>query len=328
MTDTPATDVSAAPLAYLKADGTGNDFIVLLDPDDTLTLEPASIVAWCNRHTGIGADGVLRILRRSDGSFFMDYRNADGTVAETCGNGLRVVAHVLRRAGLIAPGAHTIGTRGGDVRVRVPDAGDITVSMGVAVTLTDALVVRPALGSCLPAIAVLMPNPHAVAFVDDLQALQLGTSPTHTPVAALPDGANYEFVHARTADHIRMRVFERGVGETLSCGSGACAAAVVAAQRAGAVAPWRMRVDVPGGTLWVDQDAGGVVSLTGPAQVTAEGVLPGAVPTEPQTSFAAPDAHLAQLDPARPGTAVTEPSSAGQFGDSGTVEPDSAGGKR
>ena len=309
MTDISTTGATAEPVPYLKADGTGNDFIVLLDPDDTLDLTPASIVAWCDRRTGIGADGVLRIVRRGDGSFFMDYRNADGTLAETCGNGLRVVAHVLHRAGLVDAGAHTIGTRGGDVRVQVPGTGDITVSMGTAVTLPESLVVQQAGGVELPAVAVLMPNPHAVAFVEDLQTLgPLSASPTHAPAATLPDGANYEFVEVRAADHIRMRVFERGVGETLSCGSGACAAAVVAADRAGAVAPWRMRVDVPGGTLWVDGGVSGEVSLTGPAQVTAEGVLPSgaATPGEPtaavdaanSSSSPAADRNPPQPDPA------------------------------
>ena len=271
-----ASDAARTPgtLAYLKGDGTGNDFIVVLDVADEHVISAAAVQAWCDRDRGVGADGLLRIVQRDDDTFFMDYRNADGSLAEICGNGLRVVGHVLRANKLLAPGEHTLGTRGGDVRVTIPADGNITVVMGRAQELSEALTVHVAGVEAYAARAVLMPNPHAVACVADISAVgDLNVSPTHEPTAVLPDGANYEFVEVVNAHHIRMRVFERGVGETKSCGSGACAAALVAARNANLTQPWQMRVDVPGGTLHVAADAEGVLSLTGPAQVTSSGVL-------------------------------------------------------
>lgn len=269
-------DVIHAPgtIAYLKADGTGNDFIVVLDEADEHVISTEAVRAWCNRESGIGADGLLRIVRRVDGTFFMDYRNADGSLAEICGNGLRVVGHVLRANNVLAAGEHTLGTRGGDVRVTIPVDGDITVVMGHAQEISEKLMVQVSAGELIPAHAVLMPNPHVVAFVADVSEVgDLSTSPTHEPAAVLPEGANYEFVEVVNAHHIRMRVFERGVGETQSCGSGACAAAFVAACEAQLTQPWQIRVDVPGGMLHVTSDAQGILSLAGPAQVTASGVL-------------------------------------------------------
>lgn len=258
---------------YLKADGTGNDFIVVLDVNDEYDIPASAVQRWCDREHGIGADGLLRVVRRADGSFFMDYRNADGSLAETCGNGLRVVGHVLRINQLLHAGEHVLGTRGGDVAVNIPASSDITVEMGRADERLDSLTVQLADGSAMAARAVFMPNPHAVVFVSDVSHIDLTVSPSHEPALVLPDGANYEFIEVISEHHIRMRVFERGVGETKSCGSGACAAAVVAAHEASLTEPWQMRVDVPGGTLMVTCSDGGVLSLTGPAQVTATGTL-------------------------------------------------------
>jgi diaminopimelate epimerase len=272
--DATGAAASARAVPYLKADGTGNDFVVVLDLEGALDIPAAAVRQWCDRDHGVGADGLLRIVRIADGSFFMDYRNADGSLAETCGNGLRVVAHVLRTHELIESGEHALVTRGGIATVSVPATEDITVGMGLAKVLPEELTVMTADGRALSARAVLMPNPHAVAFVDDVDALgDLAISPTHEPIQVLPDGANYEFIQQMGADHIRMRVFERGVGETKSCGSGACAAAVIAADALKLQAPWTVRVDVPGGTLTVTQDSTGEVSLTGPAQVTASGTV-------------------------------------------------------
>ncbi len=207
----------------------------------------ASLVrALCDRRLGIGADGVLVVARTAAHAevadlaevapWFMDYRNADGSVAQMCGNGARVfVAHLLEE-GLASTGSFHIATRGGARRVMVDEDGAIHVDMGRAEFLErDDIMVRlaesePGAPRLAPPSGVLMPNPHAVTWVDDVDAAgSLLAAPVVTPVEAYPEGVNVEFVRVLAADHLQMRVFERGVGETLSCGTGACAAAVATA---------------------------------------------------------------------------------------------------
>ncbi len=278
---------------FVKGHGTGNDFVVLPDVDGRLDLTADLVAALCDRRTGIGADGVLRVVRAfldPDGAphadearYFMDYRNADGSVAEMCGNGIRVFARYLVDALLLPAGEHRIATRAGVRRVVVPPRGDVSVAMGPA-TFPGPDDVRvevadPAAGQqgAWPATAVDLGNPHAVVVVDGLAAPgRLLDPPRVTPAAAFPGGVNVEFVVERGAGEIAMRVFERGVGETLSCGTGACAAYAVARRRARAAGtdrpgPWT--VDVPGGRLGLDDDSDGGVVLTGPAELVAAGEL-------------------------------------------------------
>jgi len=251
---------------FVKGHGTANDFVVLPDVDGELD---ASLVrALCDRRTGIGADGVLRVVPGED-HFFMDYRNADGSIAETCGNGLRVFARYLVSAGLVPAGEMTIDTRSGARQVTVPaDGGDITVDMGQATRLTDAEV---SVGtSSWKAAGWSMGNPHLVV-VDaaPIDELDLSVPPSVDPAAAYPDGVNVELLEPVGDRHLRMRVHERGVGETQSCGTGACAAAVAAMDAAGERSSYV--VDVPGGRLVVEWRADGSVLLTGPAVLVASG---------------------------------------------------------
>ncbi len=274
-------------ISFQKGHGTGNDFVVLPDLADALSVTPARVRALCDRHTGIGADGVLVVRRTANdpqvadqaerATFFMDYRNADGSVAAMCGNGARVFAAHLIQAGLarVDETLH-IATRGGTRMVLVAGDGTITVDMGPATLLDrdDIEVVVPASGEPAAAVGVLMPNPHAVTWVADLsEAGALDTAPLVTPAQAYPDGVNVEFVVPLADDHLQMRVFERGVGETRSCGTGACAAAVATLDRAGhAPMGQRVRVDVPGGTVGVSWTAERCV-LDGPAVIVAQGQI-------------------------------------------------------
>jgi diaminopimelate epimerase len=268
---------------FVKGHGTENDFVLLPDPDGGLRLDPATVVAICDRRAGLGADGVLRVVRTAadeearglpgaDGTtWFMDYRNADGSAAEMCGNGIRVVARYLVDAGLEPAGDLQLLTRDGVKAVRLAAVGDVTVDMGPAdlpptehkVTVGDR---------SWPAVEVDMGNPHAVVFVDDLaEAGDLLGAPVVEP--AFADGVNVEFA-ARVGDqHLAMRVHERGVGETRSCGTGACAVMVAAARRDGVSGPSTYVVDVPGGRLTVTERADGHVELAGPAVLVAEGDL-------------------------------------------------------
>jgi diaminopimelate epimerase len=270
-----------------KGHGTENDFVLVPDLDGALELTPPLVTAMCDRHAGLGADGVLRVVRcaaepaaasmAADAEWFMDYRNADGSVVEMCGNGIRVFARWLVDAGLAAPGELPIATRAGVLSVRLGSAGDVSVDMGpwaMPPDLADlkvAVADGPAAGREVAAVGVLMPNPHAVAFVADLaEAGRLLAAPTVTPADAFPDGVNVEFVAHRGPRHVAMRVHERGVGETRSCGTGAAAVMVAAARREGKTPPTSYVVDVPGGRLLVTERADGHVEMTGPAVLVAE----------------------------------------------------------
>jgi diaminopimelate epimerase len=258
---------------FVKGHGTCNDFVLLPPGEGPDELTAALVRALCDRRSGIGADGVLRVVRSIDAGdvrWFMDYRNADGSVAEMCGNGIRVFARFLVDGGYEQPGRLRIDTRAGVKDVDVPVAGDVTVGMGPAEPLPDAKVVID--GVTHEAHGWSLGNPHLVVLdVDDLDAADLAAAPVVDPAAAYPDGVNVELVHRVGATHIAMRVHERGVGETMSCGTGACAAAVAAMDAAGVRTAYD--VDVPGGRLRVEWSGDGEVLLTGPAVLVAEGTV-------------------------------------------------------
>ncbi|MFE3253861.1 diaminopimelate epimerase [Streptomyces sp. NPDC059209] len=297
-THRPAAQPS--PIPFLKGHGTENDFVIIPDPDNAVALSPGAVAKLCDRRAGIGGDGLLHVVRSAAhpearsmadrAEWFMDYRNADGSVAEMCGNGVRVFARYLRRAGLVDAGDLAVATRGGVKEIHIAkssekgggtaDPGVVTVRMGRAVLPEgDVSVVVGERG--WPARNVNMGNPHAVAFVDDLDhAGNLFTAPPVSPASAYPDGVNVEFVVGRGPRHVAMRVHERGSGETRSCGTGACAVAVAAARRDGidpAVTgePVTYTVDLPGGRLVITERPDGEIEMTGPAVIVAEGMLDG-----------------------------------------------------
>ncbi|WP_431041823.1 diaminopimelate epimerase [Streptomyces sp. P1-3] len=276
------------PLSFLKGHGTENDFVIVPDPDGALDLTPADVARLCDRRAGLGGDGLLRVVRSAahpearrmadEAEWFMDYRNADGSVAEMCGNGARVFAHYLRHAGHVAYGDVAIATRSGVKRAHIAKNGDVTVAMGRAQLPREQVTVAVG-GRSWPARNVNMGNPHAVAFVEDLDhAGDLFTEPPYQPADVYPDGVNIEFVVDRGPGHVAMRVHERGSGETRSCGTGACAVAVATARRDGvdpAVTgvPAVYTVDVPGGRLVISELPDGTVEMTGSAVIVAEGTL-------------------------------------------------------
>lgn len=277
-------------LHFLKGHGTENDFVIVPDPDGLVELSEDDVARLCDRRAGIGGDGLLRVVRSeahpeargmaAEAEWFMDYRNGDGGIAEMCGNGARVFALYLLRAGLADAGDLAIATRAGIRRMRLAESGDVTVDMGAA-RLAAADVTVAVGGRSWPARNVGMGNPHAVAFVEDLDgalggARVLREAPVVTPATAYPEGVNVEFVVARGPRHVAMRVHERGSGETRSCGTGACAVMVAAARRDGVDPaetgrPETYTVDVPGGRLVVTERPDGTVEMTGPAEIVAEG---------------------------------------------------------
>ncbi|MDU0299104.1 MULTISPECIES: diaminopimelate epimerase [unclassified Streptomyces] len=275
-------------IAFLKGHGTENDFVIVPDPENAVDLPPAAVAALCDRRAGIGGDGLLHVVRSAAhpearsmadrAEWFMDYRNGDGSVAEMCGNGVRVFARYLQRAGHAAEGDLAVATRGGVKTVHIAKDGDITVGMGRAL-LPEGDVTVSVGERDWSARNVNMGNPHAVAFVDDLaDAGTLFTPPPFSPPSAYPDGVNVEFVVDRGPRHVAMRVHERGAGETRSCGTGACAVAVATARRDGVDPrvtglPVTYTVDLPGGTLVITERPDGEIEMTGPAVIVAEGVI-------------------------------------------------------
>jgi diaminopimelate epimerase len=246
--------------------------VVLFDPDQRYGLTDRQVQALCSRTRGLGADGVLRAVPAEVGAdWFMDYRNADGSIAEMCGNGARLFAIALRDAGLVGVDSFTLQTRGGERPVSV-DGDQVTVGMGWASTSDDAAVVSVGERQWA-ATPVWVPNPHAVAFVDDLaEAGDLAVTPGVTPASVFPDGVNVEFVVERGPAHVAMRVHERGVGETRSCGTGAVAVAWAWRRRSGTTQE-TIQVDVPGGSVFVTEHRDGQLDLGGPAVIVARGVL-------------------------------------------------------
>ena len=268
-------------ISFTKGHGTGNDFVIIADPDGTLDLSADQVAALCDRHFGIGADGLLRVVRSAAGGFdsdaewFMDYRNADGSTAEMCGNGVRVFTRYLLDTGLAPEGEVRVGTRAGTKIVTRSDDG-FRIDMGTWSTDgSEPLVRAKGLDVPRPGMNIDLGNPHtvvALASVSELEALDLTVIPQINPEP--PHGANVEFVVPSVSQsgvgHIRMRVFERGVGETLSCGTGTVAAALaVRSWAGGSIDSWQ--VDVPGGRLGVTMLPTGHVTLSGPATLVYSG---------------------------------------------------------
>jgi len=269
--------------AFLKGHGTENDFVLLPDPDGSVhgDLDPARVVALCDRRAGIGGDGVMRVIRteayddpdavaqRGQAEWFMDYRNSDGSTGEMCGNGVRVFAcYLVDHEGVDPAQPLPVATRSG-LKLLTFDGDSVTADMGEPAVLGETKV---GVGErSWPALHVSMGNPHAVAFVDSLDdAGPLLDPPTHD-AATFPTGVNVEFVVRRGEHHVAMRVHERGSGETRSCGTGACAVMVATALADEAPRGTPYSVDVPGGRLTVTWTEAGHVLLTGPAVLVASG---------------------------------------------------------
>lgn len=268
--------------AFVKGHGTQNDFVLIPDANGQHELDEEQVRRLCDRRAGIGADGVIRVVRtdatedpsavsaRGEATWFMDYRNADGSLSQMCGNGIRVLGHYLATHADVDPRNDLkIATRAG-IKTLSFDGDLITVDMGTPQLKGESSV---SVGErTWPVSHVNMGNPHAVAFVDDLaEAGPLLEEPGYDK-AVYPEGVNVEFAHRAGEHHIEMRVHERGSGETRSCGTGACAVMVAAARADHAPRGTSYRIDLPGGCLdivWTQDDR---ILMTGPAVLVAEGV--------------------------------------------------------
>ncbi|GAA0400443.1 diaminopimelate epimerase [Acrocarpospora corrugata] len=264
-------------MRFVKGHGTENDFVLLPDLEGRLDLPAALVARLCDRRAGIGGDGVLRVVptkfvpeaeeQAAQAEWFMDYRNADGSLAEMCGNGTRVFARYLVDTGLAEAGEFGVATRNGVKRVRLGTAGDVTVDMGSPKVFGES---RAWLnGREYRGLHVNMGNPHLACVIDDpVTELDLAAQPRYDR-AVYPEGVNIELINP-VGDHaVSMRVYERGSGETRSCGTGAVATAVAAAHAAGeTTGVWKVRV--LGGSLKITLDRD-TSYLTGPATLVATG---------------------------------------------------------
>ena len=228
-------------MRFSKYQGIGNDFVMLSDPTDSISLTPDLVRFLCDRRFGIGADGVIRVATSERAHFFMDYVNSDGSPSEMCGNGVRCVAVFARAKGLTDDSQIDVDTRAGVKKLEV-DGERVRVDMGAPIfepsaipvtldaTSPDALRAKLELdGDVIEAAVLSMGNPHAVLFVEDASAAPVATlGPRLEEPPAFPNKANIEFVTLESPDRLRMRVWERGSRETLACGTGACAGAVAA----------------------------------------------------------------------------------------------------
>jgi diaminopimelate epimerase len=293
---TIATQVS---LPFTKGQGTGNDFVLFLDETGELELTPAAVAKICDRRFGVGADGVIRVVKTQniaagaevaaqapEAVWFMDYYNSDGSIAEMCGNGVRVFARFLTQKGIVelAQGETlSVGTRAGVRDVQQNMAG-FAVDMGRwKLDPDETLVQAKNLNVARPGQGINVGNPHvvvALASKQELDSIDLSAAPELDPAPA--NGANVEFVAPHDpmvvngVGSIDMRVFERGSGETLSCGTGIVAAALATRNWAGPSAPNTWQVTVPGGTLGVRMfptEEGEHVGLSGSAELVFDGVL-------------------------------------------------------
>lgn len=280
-------------MEFAKGHGTQNDFVVLPDVDAALDLTPAAVAALCDRRRGLGADGVLRVTTaaaaRAAGVFtalpegvagddwYMDYRNADGSIAQMCGNGVRVFAHYLRASGLEHRDEFVVGSLAGPRPVVLHSVGpvnaEVTVEMGKANQTGSGTATVG--GRVFSGLAVDVGNPHLACVDAHLSAADLAALDVAAPVifdpAQFPDGVNIEVLTAPRDGAVSMRVHERGVGETRSCGTGTVAATVAALRHQGADTG-ALVVRIPGGEVTVTvTDA--TSFLRGPSVLVAHGEL-------------------------------------------------------
>lgn len=291
---------------FVKMHGAGNDFIVVEDLGNHIEIDAADVVRWCDRHRGIGADGLIRIGTDARGAHFMDYRNADGSIAEICGNGTRVVGKYLGDRSVEGDDL-LLATRAGDKRLTLhrergarasvgsdrPEGRPVAERLGPVVAVSadmgpptegDRRTSLEVDGQVLDITVVHMPNPHAVIFVEDVDAVDLAhLGPRIEHHEQFPQRTNVEIVAQVGPSTFRQRTWERGCGETLACGSGACGVAVAIARRG--LASGAVTIELRGGALHLDWDprsASGVV-MTGPAVEVFTGMVHHGSPSSTMT---------------------------------------------
>jgi diaminopimelate epimerase len=272
-------------LKFTKMHGAGNDFVVLDGVRQSIALSPEQLRFIANRHFGIGCDQILLVEKspREEADFRYRIFNADGGEVEQCGNGARCFVRFVHEKKLTSKREIVVETKSGLISPRLEDDGRVTVNMGAPIFdpalipfASDSLeLVQPLQvgDETVQITAVSMGNPHAVQVVDDVEAARVGTlGPLIEHHARFPKRVNAGFMQVIDREHIRLRVYERGAGETLSCGTGACAAVVTGIRRK--LLDTTVHVATRGGTLsitWAGQHS--PVLMTGPAITVFDGEI-------------------------------------------------------
>jgi diaminopimelate epimerase len=272
-------------LKFTKMHGLGNDFMVIDGVSQSVEFSAEQVERWADRHFGIGFDQLLLVEppTRPDRDFRYRIFNADGTEVENCGNGARCFARFVLDRKLIQADRIRVETAGGDLELRVQSNGEVTVDMGrprlapekIPFTADQRQLLYPlqtAAGETLEIAAINMGNPHCVLRVDSVDTAPVETlGPELEQHQRFPQHVNVGFVEIIDRSQARLRVYERGVGETLACGTGACAAMV-----AGHINGWfddQVHIHLTGGTLKIEWSGDGNVLMTGPVETVYEGVV-------------------------------------------------------
>ena len=258
-------------MRFTKMQGLGNDFLLIYGqvPEDAATLS----AALCDRHFGVGADGVIFLSQSTAADYRMRIFNADGSEARMCGNGIRCVGKYLYDSGLVRKERLTVdtlsGVKGLTLRIEDERVKSVTVDMGQAVLLSPDLPLPAGLGI---GTEVSVGNPHGVSFVELAEDIPLSLWGPAVE-QSVPGGVNAEFVQVLSATRLRMRVWERGCGMTLACGTGACATAFAAVHRGYCPADRPIEVQLDGGSLFITVKTDGAVLMEGPAVTVYEGEI-------------------------------------------------------
>ena len=257
-------------IGFTKMHGLGNDFVVIENMSGRISLSKEQVILLCDRHKGVGADGVILIEKSNDSDCFMNYYNSDGTLAQMCGNGVRCVAKFLQDDLKIKKSIFKIDTRAGVKEITSEKDGNFSVNMGKPIFLHEDFPNTPKEIENLKLSFVSMGNPHAVAFVDDLSIYDLEVlGPKIENNSNFPNKINFHLVEKivrqdlTTKQEFKVRTWERGCGATLACGTGACAVYAVARKHTNAGKS--IKIKLPGGELFISENDQGDIIMRGPA---------------------------------------------------------------
>lgn len=249
-------------IGFIKMHGLGNDFVVIDNMNGRISLSQEQIIFLCDRHKGIGADGVILVEKSDEADCFMNYYNSDGTVAEMCGNGVRCVAKFLKDETLKNQVNFSIATRAGIKEVRFQDNNTYSVNMGKPVFSHSDFPKNSISLEDLKLDFVSMGNPHAVAFVDDISSLNLKElGPKIENNSNFPNKINFHLVEEKSKKEFKMSTWERGCGITFACGTGACAVYAIAKKFKNADV--EITLHLPGGDLFMSETDEGDIIMRG-----------------------------------------------------------------
>lgn len=259
-------------IGFTKMHGLGNDFVVMDNMNGRISLSKEQIVSLCDRHKGIGADGVILVEPSDKADCFMNYYNSDGTLVEMCGNGIRCTAKFLKDFILKSQANFQIDTRSGVKEIVLKDDGNYSVNMGKPVFAHPDFPKKSLELEGLPLNFVSMGNPHAVAFVEDLEKYNISTiGPKIENDKNFPNKINFHIVEEKNKKEFKVVTWERGCGVTLACGTGACA--VYATVRKHKQANAEITLQLPGGNLFMSENEAGDIIMCGPAVSVYSGMV-------------------------------------------------------